>query len=193
MFISFMQTHAAQIYCIGIAQMTPASQQAKSMSSALSKFLGRHIREGHRCAALRLGVDDGAKEAMEELLAELQQLLVGISIMQVVLGSTGSLFLAGVHRCSHGFVSWLVNQSSDTHHSESSDHQVLAQLRVLNHALSCTPQRALVALLGYPRTVSVTFSHPSTTRTAFHQAARVKRHTSHGSSMRRQRDTLHNE
>ena len=162
------------------------------MSSALSNLLGRHIREGHRCAALRLGVDDGAKEAMEELLAELQQLLIGISIMQVVfLCLTGSLFLAGVHRCSHGSVSWLVNRSSDTHDSESSDHQVLAQLRMLDHAESRTPQRALVALLGYPRTVSVTCSHPSTTCTAFHQAAHLKRHTSHGSSMRRQRDTLH--
>ena len=44
----------------------------------------RQIREGHRCAALRLGVEDGAREAMEDLLAELQQLLVGIAIMQVV-------------------------------------------------------------------------------------------------------------
>ena len=43
----------------------------------------RAIKELHRDAAADLGVDDDAKDEMEILLSELQQLLVGISIMQV--------------------------------------------------------------------------------------------------------------
>ena len=44
----------------------------------------RQIQELHRCAALRLGVHKADTAEMEELLAELAQLLVGISIMQVL-------------------------------------------------------------------------------------------------------------
>lgn len=43
---------------------------------------GRAIKELHRQAADQLNVDDNCKEEMERLLNELQQLLVGISIMQ---------------------------------------------------------------------------------------------------------------
>ena len=42
----------------------------------------RAIKELHRDAASNLGVNDDAKDEMEILLSELQQLLVGISIMQ---------------------------------------------------------------------------------------------------------------
>ena len=40
---------------------------------------------------------------MEELLAELQQLLVGISIMQVVLVPDWSMSFAVRHHCIRGF------------------------------------------------------------------------------------------
>ena len=43
----------------------------------------RQIHEAHRCAALRLGVSEQDVAEMEELLAELTQLLMGIAIMQV--------------------------------------------------------------------------------------------------------------
>ena len=42
----------------------------------------RDIRELHRQAAQDLSVNEEAKDEMEELLSELQQLLVGVSIMQ---------------------------------------------------------------------------------------------------------------
>ena len=42
----------------------------------------RDIKELHRQAAEDLRVDEEAKAEMEQLLSELQQLLVGVSIMQ---------------------------------------------------------------------------------------------------------------
>ena len=43
----------------------------------------RAIQELHRQAAKELQIDAATQAEMERLLAELQQLLVGISIMQV--------------------------------------------------------------------------------------------------------------
>lgn len=45
-------------------------------------LLCRDIRELHRQAAKELGIDEAAKAEIERLLSELQQLLVGVSIMQ---------------------------------------------------------------------------------------------------------------
>lgn len=42
----------------------------------------RDIKQLHRQAAQDLRVDEEAKAEMEQLLSELQQLLVGVSIMQ---------------------------------------------------------------------------------------------------------------
>ena len=44
--------------------------------------LCRDIKELHRQAAEDLRIDEEAKAEMEQLLSELQQLLVGVSIMQ---------------------------------------------------------------------------------------------------------------
>lgn len=43
----------------------------------------RAIKEMHRQAAESLRIDSSSREEIEELLTQLQQLLVGISIMQV--------------------------------------------------------------------------------------------------------------
>lgn len=45
--------------------------------------MSRDIKELHRQAAEELGLAEEAVEEVERLLSELQQLLVGISIMQV--------------------------------------------------------------------------------------------------------------
>ena len=65
------------------SQLSHIKSQAALPEAEGCEHLRRLIREGHRCAALRLAVGDAATAAMEELLAELQQLLVGIAIMQV--------------------------------------------------------------------------------------------------------------
>ena len=63
--------------------------------------IGRDIKELHRRAAGELRVDGKAHTEMESLLNELQQLLVGISIMQV-----SKLFLACV--CAAALLSSLI-------------------------------------------------------------------------------------
>jgi hypothetical protein len=47
------------------------------------------IKDLHRTTAEELGVDAPTREEIEELLTQLQQLLVGISIMQVGRGGRG--------------------------------------------------------------------------------------------------------
>ena len=47
----------------------------------------RAVKELHRAAADGLGVDDAAHAEVEALLGELQQLLIGIAIMQARRGA----------------------------------------------------------------------------------------------------------
>lgn len=56
--------------------------------------MDRAIKQGHREAAEEIGVDTATMQGIETLLGELEQLLVGISIMQVLAHSVQRLSVA---------------------------------------------------------------------------------------------------
>lgn len=67
----------------GSSQMRWVSREVPSLIEE-SCERSRDIKELHRQAAEELGLAEEAVEEVERLLSELQQLLVGISIMQVI-------------------------------------------------------------------------------------------------------------
>lgn len=73
----------------------------------------RDIRELHRQAAQDLQVDEEAKAEMEQLLSELQQLLVGVSIMQdLTMRAKDSLVSFGERLSTRLFAAFLRHEVS---------------------------------------------------------------------------------
>lgn len=87
----------------------------------------RDIRELHRQAAEDLHVDEEAKAEMEQLLSELQQLLVGVSIMQdLTMRAKDSLVSFGERLSTRLFAAFLRHEVSlyavPTEYSPRSHH-----------------------------------------------------------------------
>lgn len=75
----------------------------------------RDIRELHWQAAEDLRVDEEAKAEMEQLLSELQQLLVGVSIMQdLTMRAKDSLVSFGERLSTRLFAAFLRKEVSST-------------------------------------------------------------------------------
>ena len=73
----------------------------------------RDLKELHRKAADDLRVDEEAKAEMEQLLSELQQLLVGVSIMQdLTLRAKDSLVSFGERLSTRLFAAFLRKEVS---------------------------------------------------------------------------------
>ena len=71
----------------------------------------RDIKELHRQAAEDLGVDEEVKAELEQLLSELQQLLVGVSIMQdLTLRAKDSLVSFGERLSTRLFAAFLTKE-----------------------------------------------------------------------------------
>jgi len=116
-----------------------------------SHLHNRDIKELHRQAAEDLRVNEEAKAEMEQLLSELQQLLVGVSIMQdLTMRAKDSLVSFGERLSTRLFAAFLRKEVRSQKHVKASFQSAIGLHQTL-HVVNLHPCLSAIRPCLFPR------------------------------------------